>query len=310
MSNFADLLPLPPLDLINKPEPRADDRRYFRYYNINFADRFDGLQHLFGSVQSGTDLIACHVWLPRDAKGSVFILHGYLDHVGLFARTIEMCLNQGMAVFSFDLPGHGLSSGASAVIDEFEDYVQALESCINDAIGALPEPWYAIAQSTGCAVLMDYLLHTDEPAFRQATLLAPLVRPLHWPWIRLQLLLGARFISAVKRKFVSNSHDRDFLDFVRSQDGMQSRTISVRWLMALSRWIKRFERAAPSDFPLNVIQGDDDRTVDWRFNLPAIAKKFPAHRLLMLEGGRHHLANESDDYLRAIYDSIIHSWQQ
>ena len=51
---------------------------------------------------------------------------------------------------------------------------------------------------------------------------------------------------------------------------------------------------------LLIIQGDADKTVDWRYNLRQLARLFPAAEVFHLAGGRHHLANESAD-LRAEY---------
>jgi len=41
------------------------------------------------------------------------------------------------------------------------------------------------------------------------------------------------------------------------------------------------------------VQGDMDLTVDWQHNLTVLEDKFKQPRLCLLEGGRHHLANEA-----------------
>src|SRR5699024_4012803 len=88
------------------------------------------------------------------------------------------------AVLAYDLPGHGLSSGPRAEIDDFRTYREVLEQCLAQARHHLPGPWHVIAQSTGGAIVMDYLLHhgfdDGNSPFRQIILLAPLVRPYKW----------------------------------------------------------------------------------------------------------------------------------
>ena len=56
---------------------------------------------------------------------------------------------------------------------------------------------------------------------------------------------------------------------------------------------QRFAGAAQSGVPVQIIQGTDDGTVDWRKNLPLISEKFPAGRAHLLDDARHHLVNES-----------------
>ena len=59
--------------------------------------------------------------LPESAspKGTVFILHGYFDHVGLYTQLIDRCLGAGFDVLAYDQPGHGLSSGTLTAIGSF-----------------------------------------------------------------------------------------------------------------------------------------------------------------------------------------------
>ena len=52
--------------------------------------------------------------------------------------------------------------------------------------------------------------------------------------------------------------------------------------------------------PALVLQGDQDTTVDWRYNTRQIDKLFPGSDVRYLEGAGHQLANESVE-LRAAY---------
>ena len=53
-----------------------------------------------------------------------------------------------------------------------------------------------------------------------------------------------------------------------------------------------------------VVQGDDDQTVDWRFNVKAITNKFPNTELCMIKAGRHHLAGENGIYFEQVLKAI------
>ena len=69
--------------------------------------------------------------------------------------------------------------------------------------------------------------------------------------------------------------------------------LPVAWVQAMVDWFNRFEQYPVSDLKLKLLQGDDDTTVDWRYNLKVYERRSPNSEHLIIHGGRHHLANES-----------------
>ena len=134
-------------------------------------------------------------------------------------------------------------------------------------------------------------------------LLAPLVRPAQWGRVRLLYHMLRPFRSGVARKFVSNSGDQQFLDFVRA-DPMQSDHLPVQWVGAMRRWVHEFRSHPVTDFAPVIIQGTADKTVDWKWNVPMIREKFPAAQLHVIEGARHHLANEANDLRERVFSHL------
>jgi len=221
------------------------------------------------------------------------VVHGFLDHTGLFTHLIRYGLEHNCNVVCFDLPGHGLSTGEPTVIDEFRQYSQAIADVLA-AVEVPALPWWTMAQSTGCAALMDFAAQQSWP-FTHTVLLAPLIRPAAWNRVRLSHLLLNRFIDTVKRTFVSNSSDAAFLAFLRS-DPLQSHKISVRWVGALRKWLAGLKFEDLNVGPVLVLQGDADGTVDWRYNMGQIRALFPGSQIEFLRGAGHQLANESREY--------------
>jgi len=103
-------------------------------------------------------------------------------------------------------------------------------------------------------------------------------------------------VGHVKRAFSPNSSDPDFLDFLEFRDPLQPRYVSTRWVSAMKAWLRRFLRRPASVFSPVVIQGDQDDTVDWPYNLKIIQRKFHYPTVYMLSGARHQLANEGEPY--------------
>ena len=149
--------------------------------------------------------MAGQAWLPEQPSATLFLLHGYYDHMGLYRHVIEWALRQGFAVISCDLPGHGLSSGERASINDFAVYQQVLQALFEQARALqLPRPWHLCGQSTGGAIAVDHLLYqgAHSPVDGQVILLAPLVRPCAWRWSKFSYRVLRHFVNGIERRFV------------------------------------------------------------------------------------------------------------
>ena len=275
---------------------------YLVFYGIDFAAQRPELQHRVGYVKSGPYQLATHCWTQPGARHNLLLVHGYLDHVGLYRHLIGHALQRGCNVIAFDLPGHGLSTGTPAAIDDFSQYAHAIQAVL-DAVAVPSLPLQMLAQSTGGAALIAYARQCVAWPFTGTVLLAPLLRPAGWRRVRLSHALIHRFVSSVPRGFAQNSSDAEFLAFVRA-DPLQSRRIHVSWVGALRRWLAALPIADLGVGPALLVQGDADGTVDWRFNLPRYGQLFPGLRIELLHGAGHQLANESlglrETYLRQV----------
>lgn len=283
---------------------------YLSHYNLDRLNVPWSYRHSLGSFDSLSFQLVCQYFaLPdKNRRGTVLIVHGYYDHAGLFRHAIENCLSQGYSVLAFDLPGHGLSSGDPASIASFDHYSQALVDCLEAArIGGLSGPWHVIAQSTGAAAVINGLLNEVEyplAGLDKIVLLAPLLRPADWRNGLWKYYLIRWFVRQVKRDFASNSHDEEFLRFIYESDPLQARFLMVDWVRSLKSYLQRFKDAAVCNVPVHIVQGTEDTTVDWRYNLPRLATKFPAAETHIVAGARHHLVNESAEYRNQVFEIV------
>ena len=302
---------LKPLNWQQQPEISPAQQRYVHYYNIDFSHRFDGLKHHIGSFSAAGYQLTAQVFSQENAKGTAILMHGYYDHVGIYGSLIEFCLQQGWNVFAFDLPGHGLSNGDRAAISDFSEYDQvfiaALEQVqkLQQHTASESLPLHVFGQSTGGAIIINYLLtrniQQQSSPFASINLLAPLVRPCSWTSAKIAHTLLSPFMKQIKRNFAMNSNDIEFLRFIAEKDPLQPLALSVRWVGALKKWVRMIEECEPSDLAINIVQGDQDETVEWRHNMPVLLEKFPQRKLLMIEGGRHHVVNEEITKRQQIY---------
>ncbi|MEC7121128.1 MAG: alpha/beta hydrolase [Pseudomonadota bacterium] len=292
------------------------------YRALYGLDRLNALYDQ-GYLAAAEHRVHVQVFRPQSVcVGTVFLIHGYLEHSAIYQPMINELLLEQFAVVTFDLPGHGLSSGAAASIREFAVYQQVLNDLwawsASQPAEKLPKPWLGIGQSTGGAIWLDHILRRSgrrQPLMiDRALLLSPLVRPNKTSWWHnpLGLSIISRLTREVPRAFRRNNHNPDFLRFVRKFDPLQPRTMGMEWIMALSRWMKWIEEQPRCRVPVWVAQGARDQTVDWRYNVEFIRRKCRLQTLLMLEEGSHQLINERPDIrlaLTALIPAFLHADQ-
>ncbi|MCK0162804.1 alpha/beta hydrolase [Marinobacter sp. S6332] len=307
---------LEPFDPDGREELSDEMVAYCRFYGLDLWVEHPEVAYHQGYVTAGEHEVMVHYFRlpePRAEKGTVFIMHGYFDHVGLYSQLIDRCLAAGFDVLAYDQPGHGLSSGTPAAIGSFLEYQGVLSQVLAHVRDKIRGPWFAVGQSTGGAILIDYLLSnhhsTETSEFRKVVLLAPLVRPAGWLGAKVLHTLVKPFMTRWQRVFAANSGNTRFLRFLREHDPLQARAVHVDWVSALRIWIPHIESARPVDFPVTVVQGEKDQTVDWQHNLRIIRNKFAAVEEVRIADGRHHLVNEAKDLQATVFNTIIDTFE-
>ena len=271
--------------------PPAEWAAYLDFYQLNGCADGNGRAHRAGWLAVDGERIAAQAYLPANPRGTVVVCHGYYDHVGLYGHLIDYLLGEQLAVFAFDQPGHGLSTGPLATIASFDAYETVLTAAL-EACRGLPKPWHLAGQSMGASVIMEHLVRHGPDAFGEILLLAPLVRPAYWPLNRIVWEAARRTISERPRTFRKNAENADFVRLLQ-RDPLQAKVLPVQWVTAMVEWMRRFEGYPPMpQLRPRIIQGTADRTVGWRYNLKVLERLFNPETL-RLPGARHHLVNEA-----------------
>jgi len=291
------------LDLSTGATEDADLQQYLRFYQLPLPS--PNLTVCAGHLEVGDNQIVTLAWQPTKAIGTVIIVHGYMDHIGLFNHLIQHLLERQLNVVCFDLPGHGLSTGRPGYILDYGEYVGVLESVINVSREKFSAPLHAVGQSMGGAILLKHLIgHKTDYPFASLNLFAPLLFPRGWSINRWLHLLSKPFLNTSKRVYRESSWDKDFLTFVRDCDPLQASRLPLAWVGALKKWIKEFRKSEGSNLKINLIQGDADKTLDWKTNLVEFKGKFPALKVHMIKGGNHHLVNEIKPLREEIFAAL------
>lgn len=275
---------------------------YFAHYGLDMGE---GVRHRFGTFASGEWTLAGHVYEPAEYRGTVILLHGYLNHCGQFRHLVRRLLDEGYAVAMYDMPGHGLSTGRRAVIEDFSQYTDTLGDFADVVGGLVHGPYDLIGFSTGGTVVMDWMLMRDGARFRRVVLAGPLVRSPGWQSSVAGAKFYGNFSDTVPRWPRRNSGDPEYIKFNRRQDVLHCREVSLRWMMALHAWNERMAKHEPCGHPVKVIQGTKNTTVAYKYNIQFIRRMFPAADVTMIEGGRHELFNEAAALRQEVLDVTV-----
>ena len=300
----ADMRPL-----VGSGNCNGDTAAYLKFYGFESTREKHGrdahaTEYRIGTFESQGKKLAAYIFKPAQYKATVIVLHGYLNHSGLMRRTADCLLEQGYAVAMFDLPGHGLSEGKRAAIEDFSQYGCAVGDFLAVIKKEVHGPYHIVAHSTGASAVMEYLLTDGDDSFDKVVLVSPLVRCGFWRPVQVvRWLFGP--CGAVPRIFVKNSSNWRYLAFIVFKDPLQAKTISTYWIKAMHRWDERAAQyPALHDARVKIIQGSRDMTVDWRYNIEFIRGKFVRTDVTMIKGGDHELLNESDMIRGKVYEYI------
>jgi alpha-beta hydrolase superfamily lysophospholipase len=294
-----------PLNLSESRQPTSAIEDYFVFYDLNPTDA----QHFFGTQESKGHTLAGHVFLPKDPRGTLFLLHGYFDHVGTLSKLIAESLAQGYAIVAWDLPGHGLSSGERTATGSFDLCAEQFSDIIDRSSTRLPHPFHVIAHSTGCSIVIDYLYKSKTNAFEKVVFLAPLIRHTHWGWAKFGYAAARPFTKSIRRRRKKTSSDAAYLAFVK-RDPLHSGVLSFEYLKDLYRWEKRVRDYPAWPGSVVIVQGDRDKVVDWRHSIEFLQDRIEHTEISMIPGARHQLVNESKALRVQVLDSIFSNINQ
>lgn len=280
---------LPALDW-QQPLNSPAFQSYLDFYGLDFADT----AHHAGTLQTVAGQTFVHVYRPRQAsKGTVLAMHGYFVHGALLNHLTAALLTEGYTVVTPDLPGHGLSDGQRADIDDFSDYARLIEDLTPRLQQDLPGPLHLVAHSTGAAGSWEYLLRTPDHPYQRVVLAAPLVRSWLWDLSRMGFYLGQGWLQELPRLLREDTSDPALLAIIR-RDPLQSAATPVNWVRSLIRWNEQVIEDYPaSQSPILILQGEADTVVDFQHNLAFLARKFPQAQIQHWPGARHDLYWES-----------------
>jgi len=273
----------------NPSEIFKTNEEYRAHYKLNFKK----IKYNHWYFKSDDYKIFTQSFMPPKRKGIVLILHGYLSHSGIMKDMVSLVLQRGYGVILYDLPGHGLSSGKSVDCVSFHDYGNCLNDFIKEYNKRYSDELLFMGHSTGCASYVDYSMRYKS-SLKKVFFAAPLVRSYLWhPSIVLKSVASV-FTDSIGRHIGDSTSNKEYLKFIRKNDPLQAKSVPFHWVTALSKWndeLKNNNNVMPQS--IVIIQGADDKVVDYKYNLKKLKQFYPNSKTALLKNLRHDLFNET-----------------
>ncbi len=244
-------------------------------------------------------IFACE-WKPETpGKGVVALLHGHGEHSGRYQHVADFYTNNGFAVISFDLFGHGKSGGQRGHLPEDNAYFSSIENMLSYASSQYPNlPVFLRGHSLGGMLVLWYALDR-KPKINGIISSAPLlaffepISPfklflartmnLIFPAFAMKSVLNAKSLS--RDRFVKEKYEKDPL-----VHGMGSTRLG--WtIIKKGRWLRIHSKEFP--LPLLLMVGADDRIVN-RADIDEFVKQVPNIDYKIWDNLYHELHNEPE----------------
>jgi acylglycerol lipase len=248
-------------------------------------------------------------WLPAGAepaapqpevKAVVAVVHGYGDHGGRYAWLGEDMVVRGYGLYTYDLRGHGHSSGRRGQVGAFEEYLQDTEVFLDEVRRAQPgKPVFLLGHSLG-GLVCARLAELRPPDVRGLILSSPFLQLAEV--VPPSRVIGAKVLAKVwPNRDIGNtvrasqlSHD-DAVVEAYVTDRLVHHVAPARWAAEmLSAQDATMADSVRVTLPLLVLYGTEDRVVDVAF-IEALYERAEAEdkSILRYEGFYHECFNET-----------------
>jgi alpha-beta hydrolase superfamily lysophospholipase len=209
--------------------------------------------------------LSYQLWMPETASRAILvIIHGICEHSGRYSNLIDGLVGKGFALASFNLRGHGRSSGKRGHINTWSDYrndVAAFLKLLQEMHPDLPR--FIYGHSLGSLIVLDFIIHSKNGLSGAILSSAPIepfgvAKPHLVTIARLMSRIWPTFPVALNLDPQDISRDQSVVDAYRN-DPQVFRTVTARWgteSMDTLELVK--SNASKIQLPVLFIHGGDD----------------------------------------------------
>lgn len=293
-----------------------------------------------GSIKTSDGIKLRHVgWLSESerSKGTVVLLQGRSEYVEKYFEVVTELRERGFSVVTFDWRGQGLSqrlldNSEHGHVESFWDYVTDLETVFSEVVlPDFPPPYYAIAHSTGGAVLL-LAAKRFQTRLSRVILSSPIVDfkyfmlPMRLSFLLLPILkyigLGEKSVSGevklayknlpFEKNVLTSDADRyeRFRRVLETQPALGLGPPTIGWLHAARQTFSSFKTAefgVDIRLPMLIVAAGADQVVS-NPECERLVARIPIAAYTEVSGAKHEILMERDpirDQFWAAFDAFI-----
>jgi acylglycerol lipase len=257
-----------------------------------YPDRFSTIDSLTLYAQS---------WQPAMPIGVVVLVHGYAEHSDRYQWFASRLVEQGFAVYAFDLRGHGRSPGRRGFVDSFADYLADLATFLQRVQSqAADKPIFLFGHSLGGAIATLFTLRyrPDLRGLISSSAVLTVDRDRSSFPIRLMQAIGHWLPRLPTLKLDSRAISRDpaIVSRYQTDPWVYHGRFPARTLAEILKAIDEIQtRAGELQVPLLILHGTYDRLTQVGGSQTLYAGAGSADKTLKLyDGFYHELLNEPE----------------
>ncbi|MEZ0609506.1 lysophospholipase [Fibrella sp. WM1] len=239
-------------------------------------------------------------WPVKQPKAVVGVIHGFGEHSGRYKHVAGFLNERGFAVTSYDLPGHGRTSGKRGHVANYEVLLASVAAFLQFTRERHPNlPIFLFGHSMGGNILANFLIRR-KPAIQAAVVQAPWLRiPYAPPKLEIWLAKTMRYIYPsiqVSSKLDPASISRDpAVVAAYKADPLVHDKITPGWFFgAFEAQEYAISHADQINVPTLVMHGTEDRLAAHSGSVDLVAKGGRSLTFKSWPGLYHELHNEPE----------------
>ena len=235
-------------------------------------------------------------WLPESGtKAAVVIVHGYAEHSSRYAQVAGTLTQNGYAVYSFDLRGHGRSEGERVFADIFAKHFLDIEDVlagVRKKEGA--RKIFLLGHSLGGTIVTLFAI-SRRPNIAGLILSAPYLKfpsniwPLRFKFVRFisSIIPGFPVTEKINGHFISN--DPQLIDNYETDPLIYHRPIQAQEALEIMRAVETVQaRMKELILQFIILQGALDKLVNIKGSRELYAQAVSQDKTLKIYPGLYH----------------------
>ncbi|MFW5644697.1 MAG: alpha/beta hydrolase [Bacteroidota bacterium] len=249
-------------------------------------------------------------WKPdKESKKTILMIHGLGEHSGRYDRWARMFVEKGYNFLSFDLRGHGRSSGQRAYAKSLEVLLSDIDLLFSKAKKMFKDNKLVLyGHSMGGSLVLNHIIIRNHPV--DALIVSS-------PWLKMEkeppgpLLAIASFASKFCPRITLNSrldlnnrsHDPE-VEREFQKDPLNFKKISFRLFNVMyNAGYHALRNVYKINYPFLLMHGTEDKITSHRASENYVMNTSERTRLKLWEGQYHELHNEL--IYKEIFEYII-----